>query len=68
MSEIDEIRATLVRKGIPIATKTLEKAVLMPEDQEIPQIVKDRASETIVHSLLKNPFPKAKKKKGKKKK
>lgn len=69
MAECIEIKTRLAREGINIPMKTLEKAIMIPEDCE--WLPKKRQIPNAGDGLMANPFPKpkkGKKKKGKKKK
>ena len=68
-SEVDTIKKKLITKGIVLPTDVLEKAIFMPDDEELPPEYQNNSQELITQYLFKNPFPKekGKKKKGKKK-
>lgn len=64
MQEIVQIKNKLAKEGVPMSMTVLQKAMMIPEDIERRPFEKKYPDP--VEGLMVNPFPKAKKKKGKK--
>lgn len=67
LTEVDNIKKYLSYSDVMVPGKVLEKAILLPEALNW-QEEQNKHYPRVTDLLLKNPFPKAKKKKGKKKK
>ena len=59
--EMRKIKERLAREGVPISTKVLERAIMMPEDKDY--LPKEKVYPTCGDGLMVNPFPAEKKKK-----
>lgn len=59
--ECARIKEKLAKEGYQISMQTLEKAIVLPSDQE--WMAKDRKYPSPGDFLMENPFPRAKKKK-----
>ncbi len=66
MKEIEQIKERLAKDNCALESKTLERAVLLPEDVEYKP--GERVYPTPEVGLMENPFPPVKKGKKKKKK
>jgi hypothetical protein len=66
MEEVQRLSDKLARDGVPVSVNVLKRAMLVPDEQEIKPGTREYPDPGLL--LMVNPFPKAKKKKGKKKK